>query len=267
MDDSRPADGPRRIKSVQTASEILAAIQRRPDPTFSDVCDELDASKGTVHTYLATLEEEGFVAKVDGRYRLGLRLVTMGETVRNETPLYRAGQLEVDKLADTTNEYVHLTVVSRGKEVTIYESRGDNAVATDYHLRMREAPQYLHCTATGKAMLGHFDDDRVRDIIDDQGLVEQTDNTISDSERLFDELERIRERGYAVNDEEELRGMRSIGAPIRGVDGDVCGAVSVTAPTSRLSGDRFRSEIPELVMQAANIIEVNLETTTFDPSR
>ncbi|ELZ97012.1 transcriptional regulator [Haloferax mucosum ATCC BAA-1512] len=267
MDDSRQADAPRRIKSVQTASEILATIQRRSDPTFGDLCDELDASKGTVHTYLATLEDEGFVVKSDGHYRLGFRFVTMGETVRNETDLYRAGQLEVDKLAEQTSEYVHLTVSYRGKEVTMYESRGDNAIAMDYHLRMREAPQYLHCTSTGKAMLSHFNESRVRDIIDEQGLAEQTENTITDPEHLFRELEQIREQGYAINDEEELRGMRSIGAPIRGVDGDVSGAVSVTAPTSRLSGERFHTEIPELVMQAANIIEVNLETTVFERNR
>ncbi|WP_396613741.1 IclR family transcriptional regulator (plasmid) [Haloferax sp. S1W] len=264
MDDSRQPDEPRRIKSVQTASEILATIQRRSKPTFSELCDELDASKGTVHTYLATLEDEGFITKSDGQYRLGFRFVTMGETVRNETDLYRAGQLEVDKLAEQTSEYVHLTVTHRGKEVTVYESRGDNAIATDYHLRMREAPQYLHCTSTGKAMLANLDEARVRDIIEKQGLAERTENTITDPNRLFRELEQIREQGYAVNDEEELRGTRSIGAPIRGVDGDVCGAVSVTAPTSRLSGERFQTEIPELVMQTANIIEVNLETTVFE---
>ncbi|AFK19852.1 IclR family transcriptional regulator [Haloferax mediterranei ATCC 33500] len=264
MDDNRHADAPRRIKSVQTASEILDTIQQQSEPTFSELCDVLDASKGTVHTYLATLEDEGFIAKSDGHYRLGLRFVTMGETVRNETDLYRAGQVEVDKLAEQTSEYVHLTVAYRGKEVTMYESRGDNAVAMDYHLRMREAPQYLHCTSTGKAMLANFDEARVRDIIDEQGLAKRTENTITDPDRLFRELEQIRERGYAVNDEEELRGTRSIGAPVRGVDGDICGAVSVTAPTSRLSGERFQTEIPELVMQTANIIEVNLETTVFE---
>ncbi|RBI59515.1 IclR family transcriptional regulator [halophilic archaeon] len=266
MNDSQQSDAPRRIKSVQTASKILATIQRQSEPTFGDLCGDLDVSKGTVHTYLSTLEEEGFITKSGDHYCLGFRFVTMGETVRNETELYRAGQVEVDKLAEQTSEYVHLTVTYCGKEVTIYESRGDNAVAMDYHLQMREAPQYLHCTSTGKAMLGHFDEERVHDIIDEQGLIEQTENTISDPDRLFRELKRIREQGYAVNDEEELRGMRSIGAPIRGVDGDVCGAVSVTAPTSRLSGERFQSEIPELVMQAANIIEVNLETTVFEPN-
>ncbi len=75
--------------SVETPAEHDAAPKQANARRCSELCDELDASKGTVHTYLATLEAEGLVAKDDGRYRLGLRLVTMGETVRNETPLYR----------------------------------------------------------------------------------------------------------------------------------------------------------------------------------
>jgi DNA-binding IclR family transcriptional regulator len=104
----------------------------------------------------------------------------------------------------------------------------------------------------------------VRDIVDEQGLVRQTENTLTDTDELFAELETIRERGYAVNDEEEIRGMRSVGVPIRGIDGDVCGAVSVTGPAARLTGERFESELPDLVMQTANLIEVNLETAAFD---
>ncbi|EMA04696.1 IclR family transcriptional regulator [Haloferax denitrificans] len=267
MSEGDAGDEPRRIKSVQTASRIVSVVQRLSNPTLGEVCAELDASKGTVHTYLATLEDEGFLTRTGRTYRLGLRFVTLGESVRNETPLYRAGKEEVDALAATTHEYAHLTVEHRGREVTIYESRGDDAVATDYHLRMRETPQHLHYSASGKALLSQFDDDRVRSILDSEGLVGQTANTITDRDELFAVLERVRERGYAVNDEEEIRGMRSVGAPVRGVDGAVCGAVSVTAPTSRLSGERFETEVPELVTETANLIELNLETAVFERNR
>ncbi|ELY72321.1 Transcriptional regulator IclR [Natrinema pallidum DSM 3751] len=264
-DDS--AGSPRRIKSIQTASAILEAIQYLETPTFTDLCNEVDISKGTVHTYLETLENEGFITKSGKEYRLGVRLVTMGESVRNQTDIYRAGQDEVEKLAEKTGEWVHLTVECQGQEVTLYESSGDRAIAMDYHLRMRESPQYLYHTAAGKAMLACFDRDRVREIVDQQGFVQRTEKTITDLETLFDELDRIQAQGYAVNDEEEVRGMRSVGTAITGTDATVCGAISVTAPTSRLSGDYFESEIPELVMEAANIIEVNLETAGVQKPR
>lgn len=267
MNTGDSSDSPRRIQSVQTASTILEAVQYLDEPTFSDLCDEVSISKGTVHTYLETLESEGLISKAESGYRLGFRLVTMGESVRNQTGIYRAGQDEVEKLAETTGEWVHLTVEYQGREVTIYESSGDRAVAMDYHLRMRESPQYLHHTATGKAMLAHLDRDRVRQIVDQQGLVRRTEKTIDTSEALFEELDQIRTQGYAVNDEEEVRGMRSVGTVIQGGDAAVAGAISVTAPTSRLSGEYLDSEIPELVMEAANIIEVNLETSGVENRR
>ncbi|AGB40035.1 IclR family transcriptional regulator [Natronococcus occultus] len=264
MSAGKPADSPRRIKSVQKASTILETVQYLEEPTFNRLCKELDVSKGTVHTYLETLEDEGLIIKSDGTYQLGFRLVTMGEAVRNQSDLYRAGQAEVEKLAEETGEWVHLTVEHQGREVTIYESSGDNAVATDYHHRIREAPQHLHHTATGKAILACFNDKRVRGIVEQRGLTGRTEETITDIDRLLEELERIRDRGYAVNDEEEVRGIRSIGTAIQAGSGWVNGAISVTAPVSRLSGKYFESEVPELVMEAANIIEVNLETADVE---
>lgn len=264
MSDIDSDGGSRRIKSIGTASALLETIQQGDEPTFTDVVAAVEQSKGTVHTYLSTLEAEGFVNRSGDTYRLGFRFVPMAEAVRNETDLYQAGRNEVEKLAERTGEYAHLTVVDMGKEVTLHERRGENAVARDYHRRMRERPQHLHYTATGKAMLAHFEQSRLERIVDDQGLPAQTDQTITEVDELSDALATIRDRGYAVNDEEEVRGMRSVGAAIRGLDDDVAGAISVTAPKSRLSGERFRTTVPELVEQAANIVEVNLETAVLN---
>lgn len=257
-------DEPRRIKSVQRADEILKAIKSRHGATLQEIKTDLGLTKGTVHTYLVTLRECGFVTKEDDVYRLGLRFVTMGEYVRNKMDLYTAGQEQVDKLAERTGEYAHLVVEDGGQEVAIYESRGDAAIAMDYHLRLRETPQHLHDSAGGKAILAHLSEERLDEILDDRELAAQTENTITDREALREELATVRTRGYAVNDEEEIRGMRAVGAPILGSSGEVLGAVSVTAPTSRLKGKRFESDIPEDVMEAANLIEVNLETARFD---
>ncbi|WP_049922920.1 IclR family transcriptional regulator [Halopiger djelfimassiliensis] len=261
---SNETSGPRQIKSVHRAAEILETIKQLNGGTLTEITDAVDLTKGTVHTYLRTLYECGYLMEEDGVYRLSLRLITIGEHVRNETNLYMAGHGEVDELAERTGEYAHLVAEERGREVTLYESRGEYAIATDYHLRMRETPQYLHDSAAGKAILANFDADQRDAIIADQDLQPQTEKTITDEAELREALAEIRENGYALNDEEEIRGMRAVGAPIRAPDGTVLGAVSVTAPTSRLKGDRFRSEVPEIVMETANLIEVNLETAQFD---
>lgn len=257
-------DTKRRIKSVLKACELVEAVQEANSATLQELTDEVDLSPGTIHTYLSTLTDCGFLTKEDETYRLGFRFITMGEHVRNETDLYAAGQEEVDKLADKSGEYVHLVTENNGREVAIYENRGQHAVGKDYHLKLRESPQHLHDSASGKAILSRLPGERVDRIIAREGLERQTQNTITDQEQLRDELKTVRERGYAINDEEEIRGLRAVGAPIVDNDGSVVGAVSVTAPTSRLKGERFEHEIPELVMEAANLIEVNLEMMPFD---
>ena len=263
-DDADTQNTGRRIQSVENACEIIEAVQESHSATLQELSERIELSQGTLHTYLATLTDCGFLTKDNDTYQLGFRFVTMGEHVRNETELYTAGQEEVDKLADRSGEYVHLVVENDGREVAIYERRGEHAVGMDYHLQLREAPQHLHDSASGKAILSCLPDERVEKIIDREGLSRQTQHTITDRETLRDELETIQERGYATNDEEEIRGLRAIGAPILDNDGTVVGAVSVTAPTSRLKGARFDTEIPEMVMEAANLIEVNLEMTSFD---
>ncbi|EMA09851.1 transcriptional regulator, IclR family [Haloarcula vallismortis] len=250
----------RQIKSIQTASEILHEIQSQSEVTLADLCDEVNVAKSTLHTYLQTLNAEGLIEKSDSTYRLGVRFVPLGESVRNRVDLYQIGKEEVERLAEETNEWVHLTVAYRNREVTLYEYNGGKTVAMDYQRRTREAPQYLHCTATGKALLAHFDENRVTDILATEELVQQTDKTITTPSELREELAEIRSKGYAVNNEEEIRGMRSVGAPIQDVDGTVCGAISVTAPKMRLSGESFKSDLPQIVMEAANVIEVNLES-------
>ncbi|ELY96503.1 IclR family transcriptional regulator [Natrialba chahannaoensis JCM 10990] len=257
-------DGPRRIKSVCTAATVIDVIKQQQGGSLTDISQELELTKGTVHTYLQTLVDCGFVTRENGEYRLSFQFIALGEHVRNETDLYMAGHSEVDALAERTGEYAHLIGEERGRETVLYESRGEFAVAMDYHLRMRETPQHLHDTAAGKAILAHVPTDRRDEIIANQEFERQTANTITDAAELRETLADIRERGYAVNDEEEIRGMRAVGAPVLGPDETVVGAVSVTAPTSRLKDERFRTEMPEQVMETANLIEVNLETARFD---
>ncbi len=263
MGRDKPSESPRRIKSVQKAATIVDIIQRTGGATFSTLCEETDDSKGTTHTYLTTLEELGFVTKRNGVYRLGFRLVAMGEAARNRATVYQAGQEVVDTLSEETGEWVHLTVEQRGREITLYEVGGTNPVAEGYHHRTREKPQLLHQTASGKAMLACFSDSYVWDIIQQHGLEARTTNTITEPELFFEELDQIRKDGYAVNDEEEIRGMRSVGAAIQHDDSTVAGAVSMSGPTSRLSETEFTDQIPDLIVEAANVIEVNIETADF----
>ena len=255
-------ESPRTLKTVERTTRVIKALETLDGAGVTELADHLDMSKSSTYHYLATLRAEDFVVKNGDRYELGLQLLLSGEYVRNRNLLYRYGKEEVEELAETTGEYANLFTEQHGKGINLYKVRGSDAVGSGYQTDKLQQPDQLHCTATGKAILAFLPEDRVDDILDEHGLPERTGNTITDRDELHDELATIRERGYAYNDEEEVEGLRAVGAPVIDRDDTVLGSLSVAGPTSRLKGTPFDEELPEQVQRAANVIEVNINMAT-----
>lgn len=255
--------GKRRIQSADRVCDILEALRTTGGSTVSELAETVSLSPGTAHTYLATLESRGFVRKDDGKYHLGLELLPYGEHVRLQTDLYQAAREEVHQLAHNSGVCVHLMTEYRGQLLVLHEAFGKNAIGTSFHPQKGEQPETaLHCTAAGKAILAHFSEKQVRQIIQKHGLVQYTSATITTEDELMAELEQIRKNGFAVNNQEHMRGIRAIGAPILYEGEQILGAISVSGSASNWSNDRFREELTELVTRAANAIEVNIHSQT-----
>jgi DNA-binding IclR family transcriptional regulator len=251
----------RTIKSVTNACRLIEHLQRFERGSVTELAEATGLSPGTTHTYLATLREENYVMKDGTSYRLGPKLLTLGEYVRNHSDIYRAAKEQIEKLADETGESVHLIIEHDGQLFALYERFGRNAVGVEYHDRKREQPlNHLHCTAAGKAILAEMSESEVRAILHERGMPQNTEQTITDGDTLIEELAEIRERGYSFVDEEQMSGIRAVGAAIVLSKTGPVGAVAVSGPTARLKSEKFRNEFPEKVMQAANICEVNLHT-------
>lgn len=112
----------------------------------------------------------------------------------------------------------------------------------------------IHTTAVGKSYLAFLPTDERDALLDELELENRTENTLTDRAALTAELDAVRDRGYAFNDEERIAGMHAVGAPILSDDDRVLGAISVSGPTTRLNGSWYREEVPELVQQSARII-------------
>jgi hypothetical protein len=102
---------------------------------------------------------------------------------------------------------------------------------------------------------------RVETIIDEWGLPAATENTITDADVLLEELSTIREGSVAFNHQEQLDGVRAVGVPVDGSDGQVVGAFSVASPANRLTDDRFETELPEILLGVANEFELENSLT------
>lgn len=253
------------IKSVEHALDVLEALRRSGGSTITELTDEVDLSPGAVHTHLATLKQDGYVTQDGATYRLGPGWLLFGAHVRNNSDLLRASKGEADKLANETGEVAHLVIEHDGRLFVIHEMFGENAVGRTYHIEKRaHARRYLHCTAGGKAILAALPDEAIEPILESTELTAHTPQTLTTRDELRDEIEAIREQGFALEQEEQLMGVRGVGVAVRRQDGAVAGAIAVSGPTSRLKGEFFDDELPERVMRAANVCEVNLQTGDLD---
>jgi len=249
---------PRTLKTVTTATEIIDALATLDSAGVTQLAERLGLSKSTTYTHLQTLEAAGLITKHGTDYQLSYKFLQLGEYVKHRSLLYQVGKAEVDRLADETGQYCHLVSEENGRGVNLYKIRGETAVGDEYQAAKLQHRDRLHMTAAGKAILAALERERVEEIIETHGLPSWTEQTITDPETLFQALSDIQERGYAYNDEEEIEGLRAVGAPICDRDGRVLGALSVSGPTSFLREDTFRQAIPERVVSAANVIEVNI---------
>jgi IclR family acetate operon transcriptional repressor len=248
-------DEPVKIESIEKITRILNALKELDRGGVTELSQYTGIPKSTMYYYLTTLERNEYVVKEDGKYVLGLQFLELGEKAREHQKLYEVAKPEADDLADKTGEIASVLVEEHGRGVFIHIATGEQAVHIDSYLGQRVP---LHSLALGKAILAHLPRERVNEIIETHGLSEKTRLTITNKQELFDELEQIREDGIAFGPGERLQGLHGVAAPIKAPDGDVSGAISVAGPSKRITEERFRNELPDLVLSAANVIELNV---------
>ena len=245
----------RTLKSVQITLDIIDFLQEQENAGITDIASGIGRSKGTVHGHVATLMENEHVVKEGNAYRLSLRYLELGETVRERLPIYDVVREELDDLAEETGELAQFAMEEHGRAVYIYKTGGENALRTASSIGARE---YMHCISLGKAMLAHMPRERVEEIVDEYGLKSYTESTITSRDELFDELAEIQEQGYAYDREEKIEGLRCVSAPITTNEGPI-GAISISGPVGRFKGEFYEEELPDIVTRSANVIEINAQ--------
>ena len=246
------------VIGLGTGLAILDKLHDSERAGVSELAEELELSPGAVHHHLSTLRQYNFVTKDGDHYRLSLKFKVYGEFALYHEPAYLIGRTEVDKLANDTGEYGHLVTEEHGRSIKLHQHRGDKAIGQSYQRMKRQNMEPLHYTAAGKVLLAFMDRSHAERVISYYGLPKRTANTITEEQALYEELDRIREAGYSVNDEEEIEGIRAIGAPILDRDGSPVVAVSLSAPTERFTFETIEKTIAPKVTETANIIEANL---------
>lgn len=246
----------RTVKTSETVFGIIEALQALDGATLTELADHLDMANSTIYDHLATLEMKGYVVEQANEYHLSLQFLQHGIYARSRRKIWQPAEQVIERLSKETGEGVRIWVEEHGKTVLLGCAFGEQAV----ELPPFDSPGttgFMHCHAGGKAILAHLPEDRIEKIVDRYGLPQQTPNTITDPDRLRDELDAIRQRGFVFEDSEVIPDIRSVAAPIV-VNDRVLGSLSIAAPASRMQDDYFEKELPNHLLAAAEETRLRL---------
>lgn len=218
---------------------------------FTDIVAETGLPKSTVHRILATLVEEGFVAgDAEQGFQAGPRFMTLAGLAMSNLDISQIAQPVVDRLVADVDCTVHVGVVSGDQMV--YVIRTDSS--KPYRMRSRVGLAIpLHSTGMGKVVLASWPDEAVASLAARTGLPAYTDATITDLDRLREELDGIRARGYALDVGENEVGTVCVSAGIRDHTGRVTHGLSVSSIALEHPGTSIQSLAPEAVAAADEI--------------
>ncbi|NJC72641.1 IclR family transcriptional regulator [Planosporangium thailandense] len=254
--DSRPGDaGPALVQSVDRALNILEILARRGEAGVTDIGKELGVHKSTAFRLLAVLENRGFVEQAEerGNYRLGFGIVRLAGAITAQLDLTRQSRVACDRLAAALGETVNIAIRDADRAVNVTQALGASSVAS-YNWVGQQTP--LHATSSGKVLVAYASaSERARILA--QPLERFTAATITDPQVLALELDQIKALGWGCTAEEYEVGLNAVAAPVRGADGTVIAALSVSGPAYRLPPDEF-PRIAQHVVAAANEVSAQM---------
>jgi DNA-binding IclR family transcriptional regulator len=257
--------GEQTAKTTVRSLSIVDIIQRLDGATLDELTTELEMARSTVHVHLRTLINHGYLTKEGEVYHVGLRFLNHGEYARSRKQAYVLAEETISNLSSQIDEEVEFVVESNGRGILVHESFHPDSQfdSKDSHTSPSGTSTgiyyYLHSVATGKAILAEYSKNRVDEILDQWGLREQTEKTITDRASFFEILETIEQQGIAFADEEYVDGLREVGRRVKNPDGSVLGAIAVIGPTYRFQNERFTDEIPDLLEDHVTTLEMKIE--------
>jgi len=228
------------LSSVRNAARLLKEFSYGSrEIGVTELSRRLGIGKSTAHRLLHTLAEERLLERdpYTGAYRLGLAMYELGSVVSAHTDIHEACSPVIDELRNATRETVQVGVLD-GREV-VYVERRESPQAIRLFGRVGHRND-AYCTSTGKVLLAHLPSERLETMLIGWELSPHTPFTITDMNRLRQQLDLVRQRGWAEQVNETEMGAASIAAPIRNGLGEVVAALSVAGPAQRLQGDSLK---------------------------
>jgi IclR family KDG regulon transcriptional repressor len=240
-----------KAKTVQKSFKILETLCEKQALRPSELANQLKLCRSNVHRLLFTLQDLGYVERLeDSRFRLSFKIFMLGTSIPIRDRITAIARPYMIRLAETSQENVNLALMYDRKVLYIDKIESPHYLKLDQPVGRTDP---LHCTSLGKIFLSGFNDQELVAFLKATDLVSYTKNTITDSKTMVNQIRYVRKKGYAVDLEELSEGIRCIGAPIRDHTGNPIAAISISAPTVRLSRERMERLKGPLIETAKEI--------------
>jgi IclR family KDG regulon transcriptional repressor len=240
------------VRAVDRALDVLLCFSgQTPELTMTQIAEQVGIHKSTAHRLLATLENKRFIQRDQdtGIYRLGIRLLQMAYLTLEQNDLRRLAAPFMHRLCDLYEENIDLTVLDDTDVVFINILEGPQRVKLAAAIGQR-LPAYA--TASGKAILGFMPEKQVRRILD-RGMPQLTPHTLNSVNGLSNNLDTVRELGFAISEQELEEQINAVAAPIFDQEHHPIASIAVAGPAYRLTRKRMMEIGPIVVTTAGEI--------------
>lgn len=226
------------LQSVDNALRVIELFEGAArELSLTEISRTLGLGKSTVFRLLATLEAREFVEQnpENGRYRLGMRLVHLGAGRRGNINIIEECHSILERLSSVTGESTHLSIYANGRATYVDTVRGSNPILSTYAIG-HSSPAYA--SAPGKVFLAFMEADDLDELLRFMDLQARTPYTLTTRLELLADLERIRERNYAEDQQEGDEGLVCFAAPVWGFEKKLQAAISVSGAASRMNAHK-----------------------------
>lgn len=237
------------VKSARRALQILELLTHLEKPaTLAQIEEHLGFPRSSLHGLLHTMLDQGWLELVDGAYSLGIRTWEAGSAYLRAESLAERALPIMRRVRDELQETVQLAVLDGTENVYIAKVDGPQALtlASEVGRRLQ-----AHATGLGKALLSGLTREEFEELYEGLELAAFTENTITDREELWTEINRAAERGFATDREEYVIGVRCVAVPVHDHTGHMVAAMSASFPTVRVDDARMESAF-ETLREAAS---------------
>lgn len=219
--------------------EILNSFTKKPVLGVTEVSDELGIHKTTVHNIMSTLKAMEYLEQDEetGRYCLGIQIFNLSKALGDTYSITKIAAPYLQELSNQTRERVYLAVPYRSE--ILYLDAMYPAESVELMRSILGERAQMYCTGLGKAMLAHMPERLVESYVQTQELKAYTENTITDKQKLLEELARTRKRGYAIDDMEHEFGIKCIAMPVFDYSQNLFAAISISGRSHHFTDENI----------------------------